>query len=189
MRACPESARRVQDRHGRLCAGALPRQGPQDGGELPPVCQQRLLQRHDLPPRDRRVHDPGRRPRPRHEAEDDAWTDRERGGNGEQGWPEERARNDRHGAYLGAELGDGPVLHQCEGQRLSRLSRPLAARHRLRGLRAGSRRNEHGAGNLQSRDHDGCRESECAPEADSHPVGHRHIGQKNPWSDCTRITA
>ena len=39
---------------------------------------QRLLREHHLPPRDPRLHDPGRRLRARHEAEADQGADQER---------------------------------------------------------------------------------------------------------------
>ena len=40
----------------------------QDGGQFPDLHQGRLLQRHGVPSRDRRLHGPGRRFRARHEA-------------------------------------------------------------------------------------------------------------------------
>ena len=41
------------------------KQAPHVGREFPAVRRRRLLRRHDFPPRDPGLHDPGRRLRPR----------------------------------------------------------------------------------------------------------------------------
>ena len=73
------SAGRTEDQHGHDHARTLSGQGAEDGRQFPAIREGRLLQRHHLPPRHPRFHDPGRRLRPRFHAEEDARADRERG--------------------------------------------------------------------------------------------------------------
>ena len=92
---------------------------PEDGRELPALREERPLRQHHLPPRDRRLHDPGRRLRARHEAEADRRADQERG----RQRPEERQLHGRDGAHQRPALGHRAVLHQRRRQRLPRTTR------------------------------------------------------------------
>ena len=70
------------------------------------------LRRADLPPGDRRLHDPGRRLRAGDEGEEDQGPDQER----VEQWAVEREVHARHGAYSRGRQRDQPVLHQRQGQ-------------------------------------------------------------------------
>jgi cyclophilin family peptidyl-prolyl cis-trans isomerase len=70
------------------------------------------LRRHDLPPRDRQLHDPGRRHEARHEREAHACADPA----GSKQRPEQRARHRGDGPHHGARLGHRAVLHQRQRQ-------------------------------------------------------------------------
>ena len=65
-------ARHLGRRHRRR---ARRRQGAEDGRQLRPVREGRPLRRHDLPPRHRQLHDPGRRHDRRHEGKADPRAD------------------------------------------------------------------------------------------------------------------
>ena len=101
-------------------ARARSRKGPRHGGQLSGLRGQRLLRRHDLPPRDPGLHDPGRRLRRRHDAEAHQASDQERS----RQRPRERHLDDRDGAHVGEGQRHGAVLHQSEGQRLPEPRRP-----------------------------------------------------------------
>ena len=68
---------------------------PVSGEELPALRGRGLLRRHDLPPRDPGIHDPGRRLHGRHEAQGGARADQERG----RQRPAQPARHARDGAH------------------------------------------------------------------------------------------
>ena len=70
-------------------------QGPGHGQELPRLRQGQVLRRHDFPSRHRWLHDPGRRLRARHEAEEDQGADQERIGQR----PVQCQVHDRDGSY------------------------------------------------------------------------------------------
>ena len=55
------AAGQVRHQRRRLRGRGVPRQGAQDRRELPAVRQGQALRRHDLSPRDRQLHGPGRR--------------------------------------------------------------------------------------------------------------------------------
>ena len=63
-------------------------EGAEDGRELPQLREEGPLRQHGVPPRDRRLHDPGRRLRAGHEAEADRRADQQRS----EQRPEERRR-------------------------------------------------------------------------------------------------
>ena len=118
------SAGRAQDEPRGDRPRAVPRQGAQDRRQLPPIREGRALQRHGLPPRHRRLHDPGRRLRARTCARSRrAAPVPNEAGNG----LKNDSRHDRDGAHFRPALGERPVLHQREGQRLPELPRAHAA--------------------------------------------------------------
>ena len=83
----------------------------------------RPLRRHDLPPRDRRLHDPGRRLHQGHDARSRSQAPiKNESTNG----LKNELRHDRHGAHQRARLGHVAVLHQREEQRLPQLRRRVA---------------------------------------------------------------
>ena len=69
-----------------------PERGAEDGRQLPRLREERPLRRHAVPPRDRRLHDPGRRLHHRLQAEADQGADPDRIGVVEQGRAVERRR-------------------------------------------------------------------------------------------------
>ena len=70
---------KLHTNHGDIVARARRRERAGDGRELPAVRARRPLRQHDLPSRDRRLHDPGRRVRARDAAEAHARAGRARG--------------------------------------------------------------------------------------------------------------
>ena len=80
-----QSAGRARHDRGQDPHRALPRRRAEDRRELPRLRQGQALRRHAVPPRDRRLHDPGRRLHRRLQAEADAAAGRERGRAEQQG--------------------------------------------------------------------------------------------------------
>ncbi len=94
------------------------REGTENGRKLSAIRARRLLRRHDFPSRDRRLHDPGRRLRARHDAKAHPRPDRERS----RQRPEERGLHRRHGAHHRPQFGHRAVLHQRRQQQLPQLT-------------------------------------------------------------------
>ena len=111
-------------------------QGAEDGRELPAVREGRALQRHDLPSRHRRLHDPGRRlrqPRTSRKRRARRFRTRRRRRSG----PEERHRHDRDGAHQPTRIPPPRSSSSTSATTLPELGRSARRRLRLRRLRQG----------------------------------------------------
>ncbi|PRD39768.1 UNVERIFIED_CONTAM: hypothetical protein NCL1_01509 [Trichonephila clavipes] len=140
------------------------REGTQVGRQLRRVREEGPLRRHRFPPRDRRLHDSGRRHGRRHEPEADRRADRQRS----RQRPEERDRHHRHGTHQRPALGHRPVLHQRRQQQLPQPHRQEPAGLGLRRVRQGQRRPGRGQRH-QGRGH---RQQGLPPGRASHGRGH-----------------
>ncbi len=109
---------------GKILRRALSRRRAENGREFSRLRQSQALRRHAVPPRDRRLHDPGRRLHAGLQGEADASPPIpiESEQSSKAGLLN-RAGYARDGADVRSELGDRAVLHQCRRQQVPQLPR------------------------------------------------------------------